>query len=146
MDERTASARDLRLTIGRISRRLRQLYATRSSEDDVTFMELAVLSRLERHGPMTPGALATNERVTAQAIAPVVTSLEQRALITRSPDPEDGRRVIATLTDAGLRLLESREQAIMSQFVRSLDRVFDDRERQQVLAVVPLLERLANDL
>jgi DNA-binding MarR family transcriptional regulator len=146
MDERTASARDLRLTIGRISRRLRQLYATRSGEDDVTFMELAVLSRLERHGPMTPGALATNERVTAQAIAPVVTSLEQRALITRSPDPEDGRRVIATLTDAGRRLLESREQAIMSQFVRSLDRVFDDRERQQVLAVVPLLERLADDL
>lgn len=109
-------------------------------------MELAVLSRLERHGPMTPGALATDERVTAQAVAPVVTSLEQRALITRSPDPEDGRRVIAALTDAGRRLLESREQAIMSQFARSLDRVFDDGERQQVLAVVPLLERLADDL
>jgi DNA-binding MarR family transcriptional regulator len=67
-------------------------------------------------------------------------------LITRSPDPEDGRRVIAALTDAGRRLLESREQAIMSQFARSLDRVFDDGERQQVLAVVPLLERLADDL
>jgi DNA-binding MarR family transcriptional regulator len=143
MDE---TARDLRLAIGRISRRLRQLYATRSSEHDVTFMELAVLSRLERYGPMTPGALATDERVTAQAIAPVVTSLEQRALITRSPDPDDGRRVIAALTDAGRGLLESREQAIMSQFARSLDRALDDRERQQILAVVPLLERLADDL
>ncbi|MDN3359567.1 MarR family transcriptional regulator [Actinomadura sp. DC4] len=143
MDE---TVRDLRLTIGRISRRLRQLYAARSGEDDVTFMELAVLSRLERHGPMTPGALAADERVTAQAIAPVVTSLEQRALITRSPDPDDGRRVIAALTGAGRRLLESREQSIMSQFARSMDRVLDDRERRQVLAVVPLLERLADDL
>jgi DNA-binding MarR family transcriptional regulator len=143
MDE---TARDLRLAIGRISRRLRQLYAIRSGDADITFMELAVLSRLERHGPLTPGALAADERVTAQAIAPVVTSLEQRALITRSPDPEDRRRVIAALTDAGRRLLESREQAIMSRFERSLDRVLDDRERQQVRAVVPLLERLADDL
>lgn len=146
MDDGNAAARELRLTIGRISRRLRQLYATRADADDTTFMELAVLSRLERHGPMTPGALASDERVTAQAIAPVVTSLEGRGLITRSPDPDDRRRVIVTLTDAGRDLLESREQAIMAQFARSLDRVFDDGERRQIYAVVPLLDRLANDL
>src|SRR5947208_2815910 len=134
---------DLRLVIGRIARRLRQLSAVRATEDDVTFMELAILSRLERHGPMNPGALAANERVTAQAIAPVLTALESRGLVTRSPDPDDGRRVITALTPAGRGLLRSREEAIMSHFARSLDRAFDDDERDQLFAALPLLERLA---
>jgi DNA-binding MarR family transcriptional regulator len=125
---------------------MRQLYAARSTEDDATFMELAVLSRLERADSMTPGALAANERVTAQAIAPVLTTLEKRELITRSPDPEDRRRVIVALTAAGRGLLANREQAIMSQLARSLDRAFDDEERGQIFAIVPLLERLADDL
>src|SRR6478672_3040858 len=140
MRDDSTAARDLRLVVGRISRRMRQLYAARSSKDDATFMELAVLSRLNRDGPTSPGALAANERVTAQAIAPVLTALEERGLITRSPDPGDGRRVIAALTNAGRGLLESREQAITSHLARSLDRAFNDEERRQIFAVLSLLE------
>lgn len=144
-DDPTA-IRDLRLVIGRIARRMRQLYAARATEDDATFMELAVLSRLERHGPMNPGALAANERVTAQAIAPVLTALENRGLVTRSPDPGDRRRVITALTPAGRGLLRGREEAIVTHFARSLERAFDDDERHRLFAALPLLQRLADDL
>ncbi|HEV8167054.1 MAG TPA: MarR family transcriptional regulator, partial [Actinomycetota bacterium] len=43
-------ARDLRLAVGRLARRMRQLYALRRG-DQLSFTELAVLSRLHRDGP-----------------------------------------------------------------------------------------------
>jgi hypothetical protein len=46
---------------------MRQLYAQRSG-DQLTFIELAVLSRLHRDGPGSASRLANGERVTAQAV------------------------------------------------------------------------------
>ncbi|GAA1256874.1 MarR family transcriptional regulator [Sphaerisporangium rubeum] len=145
MDDTTLLARDLRVAVGRVARRMRQLYATPASAGGTTFTELAVLSRLYREGPTTPGTLAAGERVTAQAIAPVLTALERRALVDRTPDTGDRRRVIVTLTEAGRTLLETREQAVMAELIRTLA-TFDDAERRNVLAAIPLLERLADNL
>ena len=55
---------DLRVVLGRIVRRLRQAHAA----GDLTLSEISVLSRLDRDGPATPGALADAERVRPQAM------------------------------------------------------------------------------
>ena len=62
------TAQELRLAIGRVARRLRQLYAT-ERDGAVSFIELGVLVRLQREGPTSPGTLAAGEGVTSQAIA-----------------------------------------------------------------------------
>ncbi len=137
-------ARDLRIAIGRVSSRLRRLYA--DAADDATFTELAVLRRLEREGPTTPSALANHQRVTAQWMGIVLTALARRGLITRTPDSADRRRVIVAITDAGRRTLSARDHAIVERLERVIAQSFDAGERATFAEVTPLLERLADEL
>ncbi|HEX8929154.1 MAG TPA: MarR family transcriptional regulator, partial [Actinomycetota bacterium] len=104
-------AHDLRLAVGRLARRLRQLYA-QGRGDQLTFTELAVLSRLHRDGPATASQLANGERVTAQAVGAAIGTLHQRRLVERTPDPHDRRKTIVSLTDPGRSAFSVREQTV----------------------------------
>ena len=95
-----AAAQDLRVAIGRVARRLRQLYAT-ERESAASFIELGVLVRLQREGPASPGTLAAGEGVTSQAIAGVVRELERKALVERTSGQTDRRRVAVEVVRAG---------------------------------------------
>src|SRR5215831_20731549 len=110
------AAQDLRVAIGRVARRLRQLYATERGSA-ASFIELGILVRLEREGPTSPGTLAAGEGVTSQAIAGVVGELERKGLVERTGGHSDRRRVAVTITDAGRELLTSREHVVVDAMV-----------------------------
>lgn len=139
------AAQDLRLAIGRVARRLRQLYAT-EREGAASFIELGILVRLEREGPISPSTLAAGEGVTSQAIAGVVRELERRALVERAGGQNDRRRVTVAITDAGRELLMNREHVVVGAMVRALANEYTPAERGQLESVVPLLSRLAQKL
>jgi DNA-binding MarR family transcriptional regulator len=139
------AAQDLRLAIGRVARRLRQLYAT-ERDGAANFIELGILVRLQREGPTSPGTLAAGEGVTSQAIAGVVRELERRALVERTGDQADRRRVAVAITDAGRELLTSREHAVVDAMVRALADEYTPAERRQLESAVLLLNRLARRL
>jgi DNA-binding MarR family transcriptional regulator len=139
------SAQELRVAIGRVARRLRQLYAT-EREGAASFIELGILVHLEREGPTSPGQLAAGESVTSQAIAGVVRELERRALVERTGGQEDRRRVVVAITDAGRELLVNREHAVVEAMVRALADEYTPAERRQLESAVPLLDRLARRL
>jgi DNA-binding MarR family transcriptional regulator len=139
------AAQDLRLAIGRVARRLRQLYATERGSA-ANFIELGILVRLQREGPTSPGTLAAGEGVTSQAIAGVVRDLERRALVERTSGHTDRRRVAVAITDAGRELLMSREHAVVDAMVRALADEYTPAERRQLESAVPLLNRLAQGL
>jgi DNA-binding MarR family transcriptional regulator len=139
------AAQDLRLAIGRVARRLRQLYAT-ERDSAANFIELGILVRLQREGPTSPGTLAAGEGVTSQAIAGVVRELERRALVERTGDQADRRRVAVAITDAGRELLTSREHAVVGAMVRALADEYTPAERRQLESAVLLLNRLAHRL
>ena len=136
-------AHDLRLAVGRLARRMRQLYAQRSG-DQLTFIELAVLSRLHRDGPGSASRLANGERVTAQAIGAAIGALRRRGLVERAPDPGDHRRTIVSLTDPGRSAFTVREQTVIDRMVEALESGYTAAERRQLAAAAPLLERLAD--
>jgi DNA-binding MarR family transcriptional regulator len=140
-----AAAQDLRLAVGRVARRLRQLYATERGSA-VSFIELGILVRLQREGPTSPGTLAAGEGVTSQAIAGVVRELERRALVERTAGQADRRRVAVAITDVGRELLMSREHAVVDAMVRALADEYTPAERRQLQSAVPLLNRLAQGL
>ena len=129
----------LRLAVGRIARRSRQVHAV----GDVTLSEVSVLARLDRDGPDSPGSLAELERVRPQAMAATLAGLEERGLVSRSPDAADGRRVVMTVTDAGRKMLADRRSEIVRRMSAVLEADFTPEERRVLIAALPLLDRIA---
>jgi len=133
------------VAIGRVARRLRQIYAA-DPESAVSFIELAILVHLAREGPTSPSTLAARESVTSQAIAGVVRELERKALVKRSAHPEDRRRVVIALTGTGRELLSNQEHAVVGAIMRALADDYTPPERRRLQSAVPLLDRLADRL
>jgi DNA-binding MarR family transcriptional regulator len=132
----------LRVSVGLLVRGLRQVPV----EGDLTLSETSALARLDRGGPTTPGALARQEQISPQSMGATLGALEARGLIERAADPEDGRRAVMSITDAGLELLRSRRHAKVQQLSRALATEFTPAERDQLAAIAPLLERLAQSI
>jgi DNA-binding MarR family transcriptional regulator len=136
------TANHLRITLGRIIRRLRQAHAA----GEVTLSELSVLGRLDRQGIQTATQLAEQERVTPQAMSTILGELETRELIARTADSEDGRRLKLTATDAGRQLLAGRRSETAARVAAALDSALTAAEQQQLIDALPLLDRLAEHL
>ena len=138
----TTVAAALRVSIGLLVRRLRQIPV----EGELTLSETSALARLDRGGPTTPGALAKQEQISPQSMGATLGALEARGLIERAPDPADGRRAVMSITDAGRQLLRSRRTAKVQQLSRALSTEFTPGELDQLAAITPLLERLAQNI
>jgi DNA-binding MarR family transcriptional regulator len=138
--EQVAAA--LRLSIGLLLRRLRQVKA----EGELTLPESSALARLDSGGPTTSAALARLEQISPQSMGATLGALEARGLIERAPDPEDGRRVFLSVTEAGRQALRDRRNAAVEQLAQALAAGFTRAELNQLMAVAPLLERLAQSI
>jgi DNA-binding MarR family transcriptional regulator len=136
------TANHLRITLGRIVRRLRQAHAP----GEVTLSELSVLGRLDRQGIQTAGQLAEQERVTPQAMSTILAELEARELIARTADSEDGRKLKLTATEAGRQLLAGRRSETAGRVAAALDTALTAAEQRQLIEALPLLDRLAEHL
>lgn len=130
------------MSIGLLLRRLRQI----PTSDELSLSESAALARLDRGGPATGAALARAEQISPQSMGATLAALEARGLIARASDPEDGRRVILSVTDAGLGVLRDRRNARTERLAEALSSGFSRAELEQLMAVGPLLERLAHSI
>jgi DNA-binding MarR family transcriptional regulator len=138
----TQVANELRIVLGRIVRRLRQGHEA----GELSLSELSVLARLERHGSLPAGVLAEQERISPQAMTAILAVLEDRGLAARDADARDGRRVSMSVTTAGKTLLAGRRSGNAQRMAQALEEELTAAERQELLAAIPLLERLANRL
>src|ERR1700691_3439568 len=107
----------IRMSMGMLMRRLRQAIP----EGELPAPEISALSRLDRGGPATSSELARLERISPQSIGVTVAALEQRGMVARTRDPEDGRRIVLSITDTGRRLVRDRRGARTEQIARALD-------------------------
>jgi DNA-binding MarR family transcriptional regulator len=135
-------AASLGASLGLLYRRLRQC----TGEGDLTLPERSALSRLARGGPMTASALAKQEQISAQSIGATLATLEHRSLVMRTPDPDDGRRMILTLTDAGHAAVDAKRAARNARLSQALSASFSAQERVRLAELAPLIERLAETL
>jgi len=132
----------LLVSIGLLRRRLRQVL----TEGELTLPESSALVRLDRGGPATSSALARLEQISPQSMGATLGSLEARGLVERRPDPQDGRRAVMSLTEAGLQALRNRRNARTEQLTRILANEFTRSELRQLMAAAPLIERLAQSI
>lgn len=132
-----ALASDLRIAVMRLARRLR----AERADLDLTITQLAALASLERHGPSTPGMLASYERIRPPSMTRILSGLEEQGLVVRRPHETDGRQVLVEVTPDAKEMLKAdrrRREAWLSQRLATLDT--DDRAALQ--AVSPILEKL----
>jgi DNA-binding MarR family transcriptional regulator len=141
----TGVAAALRDSIGLLRRRLRQVKAERS-DGDLTLPESAALIRLDRGGPTTSSALARQEQISPQSMGATVAALEARQLVERQPDPQDGRRAVISVTEAGRQVLVDRRNAHTELLAGALAAGFTPAELDVLAAAAPLLQRLAERL
>ncbi len=131
-----ALAARMRLAIGRLHRRF-----SRRAVGGLTPSQLSVLVTVEQHGPLRLGDLAIREVITPPTVTRLVASLQDRSLVHRVTDPEDGRAALIEISDEGRTLLDQirRERtAVIAQRLAQLD----PRQRAQVADAVDILEML----
>jgi DNA-binding MarR family transcriptional regulator len=132
------AARAVRVGLGRLRRRLRENY----DRSELTASQTGLLSRLDRDGPASASELAVAEGVRPQSVAMSVANLEERGLVTRTPDPHDGRRQIVAVSRGGKDFLESSREAGEGWLAGVLAQRLSDDECATVLEAMTLLERV----
>ena len=128
----------LRDAVGRLGRRMRH----QAPHPELSLGQLAALRSLERHGSMTPGALAEHEKVQPPSMTKILARLEAAGYAVREPHPDDRRQVTVRPSPAGLALLADdrrRRDAWIAQRLRGLDA----EELAALRAAVPVLEKLS---
>jgi DNA-binding MarR family transcriptional regulator len=114
-----ALAARLRLAVTRLARKLR-----REAEPGITPSMLAALSSVDRQGPLTMTELCSVEQVQPPSMTRIVAALVELKLVTRKPDPSDGRVAWVAVTAEGRRLLDrsrGRKEAYLAKALRDLD-------------------------
>ena len=83
---------------------------------------------------MTPGALATRERVRPPSMTRVIASLAELGFVARTAHPVDGRQVQVSVSRAGADLIEAERRASQEWLSARLARLDPDQRRTLLLA------------
>jgi DNA-binding MarR family transcriptional regulator len=126
-----ALAADLRGVMGQLVRRLRR-------ENLFPLHQASVLGRLDRCGSRSVSDLAAAERVRPQSMAQTVGDLEGEGLVDRKPDPDDRRRALVTITEAGKSRIEADRRAREGWLVKA----FEEMPEADLAAIERTLEIL----
>lgn len=135
-------AEALRVAVGRVVRKLKQAPVA----GGLSVAESSALFRLERGGPATSSELARLEHISPQSMGATVAALLEYGLIERSRDPEDGRRIVLSITEVGRRDVHLKRGARTEQIATALSASFTAAELGQLAAAAALLDRLAEEL
>lgn len=129
-------AADLRIAVGSLIRRLR-------SENLFPLTQTWVLGRLDREGPASVSDLAQALRVRPQSMAQTIGDLEAEGMVARSPDPNDRRRALVSLTEAGRARIEEDRAVREGWLVKALEEL-TEADRETIERSVGILSRLAD--
>lgn len=134
----SALAGDLRVLVGNLKRQLRQ----QTHLGDLTWSQIAVLGRLDRDGPATVTALARAEGMRPQSMGANIAALETAGLVGGTPDPNDGRQTILSLTAACREWIKAERAAREDWLARAIQTHLSAAEQDEVARAVELLKRL----
>ncbi|NBU57103.1 MAG: MarR family transcriptional regulator [Actinobacteria bacterium] len=132
--------------LSRITRIARHLdIARRDAFGDLENWGFDVLAALRRAGAphqLSPGQLMQETMVTSGTMTNRLDHLEELQLITREPDPNDGRGSLVTLTRSGMRAVDAAMEDLLEN-ERKLLKDISAKERDQL---ADLLSTLVTEL
>ena len=98
------------------------LLTTVAAEHDLSLTQLRVLGIL-RDRQVRVSALAAHLGLDKSTMSGLVDRAERRGLVTRAPDPDDGRAVAVSLTEAGAELADAGYRRLASALAPAIDRL-----------------------
>jgi DNA-binding MarR family transcriptional regulator len=131
-------AGDLRIAVGRASRRIR----AERGEAGLTDPQFTVLAWLTKEGPLTPGQLAERERIQPPSMTRTVNGLVELGLVAKAEHPTDGRQVVVSLTAAGIAEVKETRRRRDTWLAGRLSTLTPD-ERALLADAAELLRRIA---
>ncbi|MCA1218222.1 MarR family winged helix-turn-helix transcriptional regulator [Streptomyces sp. 8L] len=134
-----ALAEELRLSLGELVRAVRTV-------DSMPPGEAAVLGFLDRRGPLTTADLARLRGVSHQSAAKSVKDLSADGLVRGVQHPDDGRKLLLHLTDAGRSRLQGERTRRANVLGAAVRETFDPGEQRRLSESVALLRRLTAHL
>lgn len=135
-----AVAGELRVLIGKLSRRLRG----EAHLGDFTWSQVQVLTWLEREGPATVTTLAQAHGVRPQSMGETLSVLKAAGLVSGAPDPNDGRQTVLSLTTACREKIKAGRAAREDWLFRAIRTKLTSAEQEQLATGVELLKRLVD--
>ncbi len=124
--------------IGFILRQVWQRHAAIFARDigiNLTPTQWAALAKLNETGPCSQNQLGRLTAMDVATIKGVIDRLTARGLTGTSPDPEDGRRLLASLTRAGQQLAEKAAPNALA-ISRETLAPLEPREREVLVALL----------
>ncbi|MCU1529910.1 MAG: MarR family transcriptional regulator [Frondihabitans sp.] len=135
----SALSSQVREALGRLQRKFR----SERREGSLGDTALAVLTRLNKHGPQTLTELSEHDRVSPASMSQTVNRLTSAGFAIRSPDPRDGRKVLFSATPEGdriVRVARAQGNAWLDDQLNALS----PTDRDVISAAVALLSRIAD--
>jgi DNA-binding MarR family transcriptional regulator len=113
-----------------------------SESEDMPGWKFAVLGLLAREGEQRLGQVAAHLEVDPSVASRQVATLEQFGLVTRRPDPADGRAQLLTITPAGL----AGRDGYLALRARWVAEALDGWDDAEVAHLVARVKQLVDDL
>jgi DNA-binding MarR family transcriptional regulator len=132
---------DIRRGVMHLARRLR----VARGPEALNSSKLSVLSHLANRGPMTPGQLASAEFLRPQSLTRLLAELEAEGHVVRTPDQQDRRQYLVSLSPDGLMAL-GRDMATRDAWLRQAMTGLTVAEREILSVAGRLMDLLADSV
>ena len=109
------------------------------AEASVTEQQWRVLRVLNDRGPVDLKTLAESALLFGPSVTRILKDLVQRGLVTRQPNPEDGRGAIVSLSASGRALIEETGSHTIQQLNRYSKRFGDKRLKNLISELQALI-------
>jgi len=111
------------------------------SQSDINEQKWRVLRVLDERGPCELTQVAKDACLLLPSLTRIIRAMEEEGLATRATDPEDRRKTIATITDAGRALIVAHLAESNAIFAR-LERDFGHEKLEELLDLLDELQAL----
>jgi DNA-binding MarR family transcriptional regulator len=136
-----ALAEELRAISGKLKRKLRE----QGGPSDLRPSQVSVLLRIEKDGPAAVSSLARAEGMRPQSMSAIVTSLLEAGLVSGSPDPNDKRQTLMSLSRKCQKLLKEGRAARQDWLTTTIQKKLSFQEQERLASALNLLARLIED-
>jgi homoprotocatechuate degradation regulator HpaR len=111
------------------------------SQSDINEQKWRVLRVLDERGPCELTQVAKDACLLLPSLTRIIRAMEEEGLATRAIDPEDRRKTIASITDAGRALIVAHLAESNAIFAR-LERDFGHEKLEELLDLLDELQAL----
>jgi len=137
--DRQATVRVIEEEVGVLIRRLRRVIAERAHavHESLHPSQFVVLNHLAEHGPLRASAIVGHFAMDKASVSRQTQHLIDLGLVERTPDPEDGRATLLSVSDEGRRRLDD----VADHRRKLLDERLGDWDDDELAGFAELLAR-----